>query len=314
MANRHLARSVALQTLFEWDFRSLPNDALDTVEEILDRNIEEFAPGIDEVQFIKDLTKGILSRLEQLDLIIAKAARDWPLDQTPVVDRNCLRLGLYELLFSKKDEVPARVAINEAIEIAKTFGGEKSGKFINGVLGTIYKEMGEPGKDDEPKKKKKKLKKKSDLTKEEIAKLPVKRLVGTVVYHVDESSGEPLFGFVHDVFGHWTLSKGGIKPEDELEPGLIREIKDEMNLDIEPMDKLGENEYIATDPEIGHMRKQVIYFLSKAKNPGEIKVNPESGGLSDAKWFPENDFDALKLYPDIKPLLDKGVAIVKKSL
>src|SRR3989338_9341467 len=144
MANRHLSRSIALQALFEWDFPvSSPTgrSSAKKFSEIIDRLVGEFGEGA-EKDFIDKLAKGILKKREVLDTIIAKAAKDWPLDQTPLVDRNVLRLGLYELLFASKEEVPARVAINEAIELAKSFGGERSGKFINGVLGTIYKEMG----------------------------------------------------------------------------------------------------------------------------------------------------------------------------
>ncbi len=120
---------------------------------ILEHNIKEFAPGLEETKFIDDLMGGIMAHLGEIDKIIEKAAPQWPLDQIALVDRNVLRLGIYELLFGNRDEVPPKVAINEAIELAKTFGGDSSGKFINGVLGTIYREIGEPGKDDAPPKK-----------------------------------------------------------------------------------------------------------------------------------------------------------------
>lgn len=118
--------------------------------EIVSHNIGEFGSGLEDTQFVSDLVDGVLSHLEQLDAIIEKAAPQWPIEQIAVVDRNILRLGLYELLFGSRDEVPPKVAINEAIELAKSFGGESSGKFVNGVLGTIYREIGEPGKDDAP--------------------------------------------------------------------------------------------------------------------------------------------------------------------
>ena len=156
MANRHLSRSVSLQSLFEWDFNDY-NQA--TWREVVARNIEEFAPGLDDNTFVYNLVEAVIKQRDKLDLIIEKAAPEWPIAQIAIVDRNVLRLGLYELLFADKKEVPARVAINEAIELAKTFGGENSGKFVNGVLGAIYKEMGEPGKDDIPAKKQAKKKK-----------------------------------------------------------------------------------------------------------------------------------------------------------
>ncbi|RJQ13860.1 transcription antitermination factor NusB [Candidatus Parcubacteria bacterium] len=145
MASRHLARSIAMQSLYEWDFWGGDQARL---EETINRNLAEFGPGLDEVAFVKRLISGVTEHLKELDNIIEKAAPEWPLSQITVVDRNILRLGLYELLFSDRSEVPPKVAINEAIELAKTFGGESSGKFINGVLGTVYREIGEPGKNE----------------------------------------------------------------------------------------------------------------------------------------------------------------------
>ena len=143
MATRQLCRSVVIQSLYEWDFSGRKNDLVG----ILERNIKEFASGVDEPDFIWNLANGIVGRMEEIDKIIEKAAPEWPLEQISIVDRNVLRLGLYELLYANRDEVPPKVAINEAIELAKSYGGPNSGKFINGVLGTIYREIGEPGKD-----------------------------------------------------------------------------------------------------------------------------------------------------------------------
>ena len=145
MANRHLSRSIALQTLYEWDFNGSKDSHLD---EILERNIKEFAPGLEDDKFVRNLIKGILENREKIDEIIVKTAPEWPLEQINLIDRNVLRLGIYELLFGKREEVPPKVAINESIELAKSFGGETSGKFVNGVLGTIYRAIGEPGKEE----------------------------------------------------------------------------------------------------------------------------------------------------------------------
>lgn len=145
MANRHLSRSVALQSLFEWDVRGQKKGAL---KDITDHNIQEFAPGMEDTDFISDLVLGTQKHLSDIDQLIIVSAPDWPLDQITNVDRNVLRLGIYELKFANAEDVPPKVAINEAIELAKTFGGASSGKFVNGILGTIYKEMGEPRKDE----------------------------------------------------------------------------------------------------------------------------------------------------------------------
>ena len=137
MATRQLARSVVLQSLYEWDFYRQQTDLLS----ILERNLAEFAPGIDEPEFAYRLLKGIIEHQKEIAAIIVKAAPEWPLDQIANIDRNALRIGLYELLYADPEEVPHKVAINEAIEISKNYGGPNSGKFINGVLGTVFKEM-----------------------------------------------------------------------------------------------------------------------------------------------------------------------------
>lgn len=139
-----------MQSLYEWDFKGKKNQLL---PDIIEHNIKEFAPGVEETQFVHDLVDGTLAKIKEIDKIIEKAAPQWPINQIAMVDRAVLRLGIYELLFGKRDEVPPKVAINESIELAKSFGGDASGKFVNGVLGTIYREIGEPGKDDQPKKK-----------------------------------------------------------------------------------------------------------------------------------------------------------------
>ncbi len=145
MASRHLARSIAMQSIFEWDFHGKDPSLL---QETVERNKKEFGPGLDEEYgFIDHLVKGITEHLAKIDALIEKAAPEWPIDQITSVDRAVLRLGLFELLFGSREEVPPKVAINEAIELAKSFGGESSGKFVNGVLGTVYREIGEPGKE-----------------------------------------------------------------------------------------------------------------------------------------------------------------------
>ncbi|MCX6765563.1 MAG: transcription antitermination factor NusB [Candidatus Moranbacteria bacterium] len=153
MANRHLQRSVAMQSLFEWDFQGRKNEE---VPEIVERNVQEFASGLEDSSFVKSLVEGVLKNRDKIDALIEKCAPEWPLDQVTAVDRNILRLGIYELMFGNYEEVPPKVAINEAIELAKTFGGENSARFVNGVLGTIYREMGEPLKDDDGQKRKQK--------------------------------------------------------------------------------------------------------------------------------------------------------------
>lgn len=151
MSNRHLARAIVLQSLYEWDF----HDGTQDPEPIVDRNLEEFAPEFDEKDFAKHLAEGVQKHKEEIDTTISTFAPDWPLPKITLVDRNVLRIGTYELIFD--GTIPSKVAINEAIELAKTFGGESSGKFVNGVLGAVYRNQIAKGveKDaDKPKEKK----------------------------------------------------------------------------------------------------------------------------------------------------------------
>lgn len=296
MANRHLARSLVLQSLFEWDFEDKGKKNLDG---ILARNAKEFAEGMDDPTFMNNLAKQVVEKKKDIDDIIEKAAPEWPIAKISVIDRNILRIGLFELLFGERDQVPAKVAINEAVELAKAFGGENSSKFVNGVLGAVYKEIGEPGKEETTKKKKKI----EDIPYE---KMPIKRLGGAVVYAKD---GETTYlAFVHDIFGHWTLSKGKLEPDEDLQEGTIREIKEEIGLDITLEAVLGENEYVANHPEEGKIRKSVTYFL--AQSPFTPVKLEESGGLDGAAWFTLEEIPTLNLYDDIIPLITKAVNIL----
>ena len=135
MSNRHLSRQIAMQALFEWDFNGKQGD----IKIIIENNLAEF-PGVGEGRvFVLELTEGVVKNLAAIDEIIVRHAPEWPIEQTPLVDRNVLRLGIYEMCFLKA--VPPKVAIDEAVELGKSFGGESSGKFVNGVLGAIYKEI-----------------------------------------------------------------------------------------------------------------------------------------------------------------------------
>jgi len=281
-----------MQTLFEWDFCGKNI----SVEDAIRRNAEEFAPGGGDLPFMEELIKTVVAKSPELDLIITKAAPQWPLDRISIVDRNVLRIGLFELLFSDRAQVPPKVAINEAIELAKTFGGENSGKFVNGVLGAIYKEIGEPGKEETTKQKPKTV---IDPT-----KLPLEQLGGAVVYAKD---GEDFYlALVHDIFGHWTLSKGHIEEGEKEEEATIREMKEEIGIDVTIKEKLGENEYIASHPEKGKIRKRVCYFLAEAQYT-PLTLEAEKGGLDDARWFKLPEIVDLNIYDDILPIITKGV-------
>lgn len=145
MVNRHFARRIAIQTLYEWDFMDKKKE---DVKKSAEEKIKEFAPEFDEDTFVIDLVFGVIKNQKKIDELMKKYAPEWPIEKITIVDRNILRLGIYELKFSGKEGkslVPPKAVINEAIELAKAFGSGSSGKFINGVLGALYKTMVENG-------------------------------------------------------------------------------------------------------------------------------------------------------------------------
>ena len=149
-SNRHLGRIVALQTLYEYEFRSQSKDMSADIDSILDRNLDRYETTIDDKGFVGKLVKGVISKQKGLDKKIQPIAPEWPIDQIARIDCNILRIGLYELLYLAKT-VPPKVAINEAVELAKAFGSENSSKFINGVLGTAYRTLVEDKDNDSSK-------------------------------------------------------------------------------------------------------------------------------------------------------------------
>ncbi|MDO8562091.1 MAG: transcription antitermination factor NusB [bacterium] len=300
MANRHLARSVVLQVLFERDSLggAMTNES---VFARLKDYAMEFGARDSDMPFMKELVQMVLAKQKEIDDVIKGAAPEWPLEKIAAVDRNILRLGLAELLYADKTQVPGRVAINEAIELAKSFGGASSSRFVNGVLGAVYVELGEPDKNDGHKGRK------------EIrsGKMPTEHLAGAVVFA--RANGGIYLAFVHDIFGHWTISKGKVEENEDVQAGAIREIKEEMNLDIKIVRELGVNEYIANDPKIdgGKKRKRVTYFL--AESPfSELRLGP-SGGLDDAQWFPLADVGNLNFYDDTLKIIVPAINILAQK-
>lgn len=140
-SNRHLGRIISLQSLYEYEFRQKAGDQTVDIDNVVAKNIEPYARALGDTEFVRDLTRGVFDEIEQLDTELQPLAPEWPISTISAIDRNVLRIGLFELT-RRADAVPPKVAINEAVELAKAFGSDNSSKFVNGVLGTAYRNIG----------------------------------------------------------------------------------------------------------------------------------------------------------------------------
>ena len=283
--SRRDARIVIIQALFENDFHQREPDSAYMIQ-IFNAIAREHNPALVDNEYAKKVLAGIASKYYDINAIIERAAPDWPLDKIGSVDRNILRLGVFELLFGKDLEVPGRVALNEAIEITKMFLGDGARRFVNGVLGSIYTEVKDPAEDAYVPK-----------------KMQHKKSVGGVIFRLDED-GSPWFAFVHDVFGKWTLSKGGLEEEESIDNGLKRVIKDEIGVAIEVIEKIGSNAYKA-HPPTGPVLKEVTYLL--ARTDDDLLTLKETEGLDQAKWFSFDEAKKLSFYPDLRQIILDGM-------
>jgi len=292
MASRHLSRSIVLQSMYEWDFYNRKEGSLDS---ILKRDIEKFGPDLENLDFIKKLAEGILKNLSKIDKLISISAPERPIEQISIIDRNILRIGLFELLYAKKEEVPPKVAINEAIELAKNFGGENSSKFINGVLGTVFKEIpGYKGKEDASN---------GRVIEETLAAASVFRKKDDVYQMV----------LILDIFGYWTFPKGHKENEEEIEETIKREIAEETGLkEVKIIKKLGERSYMAKDPEKGRIKRNITDFLVEAFGDTELKIE-KSPGIKDGKWFNIDEVLELKRYPDAEEVFQKAISYLEEN-
>lgn len=263
---------------------------------------KEFGARESDLPFMKTLLQTTIAKQKEIDEVIVRAAPEWPLEKIAAIDRNILRLGLTELLFSDRAQVPAKVAINEAIELAKSFGSASSSRFVNGVLGAVYVELGEPGKNEGAARKQPSAKP---------GKMPVEELIGGVVYARD--GGEVYLALVHDIFGHWTLSKGKLQKDEDQHAGVIRKVKEEIGLDVEVEDMLGENEYVANDSNAagGKKKRHATYYLARSSFT-DLALKRE-GGLDDAQWFPLASVGDLNFYDDILPVVTRAINLLAQK-
>jgi len=286
MSNRHLARTLVLQSLFQWDF----NERKENIKKLLEFNRQEFAPDFDDQGFSDGLINELVDKVKVIDEMILKYAPEWPLDQITPVDRNVLRIGIYELKYAQ--DIPPKVAINEAIELAKTYSGVSSGKFINGVLGSIYKDMQEKGE-------------KKDLEKEP----PREFSAGGVVYR--QESDNYMFIVIYDAYDKWTFPKGHIKEEEDQEKAAKREIGEEVGIkQLVNQGYLGSIDIKVNEPNKRAVPKTVHYYLFETSETN-IKIAKKEPGVQEAKWATQVEVLEIIGYENAKEIFIKALELLK---
>lgn len=284
MSNRHLARTLTLQTLFQWDF----NGQTENVNDILAYNFKEFAIDFDDDGFSKELVGGVVKNKKEIDALITKFAPEWPLDQITTSDRNCLRIGIYELKFDKT--IPPKVAINEAIELAKAYGGDSSGKFINGVLGSIFKEMEKAGEKPNM----------DEKIKEETS-------AGGVVYY--KNSNEHKIVLILSAHNKWALPKGHKNENENEKDTALREVTEETGLsNLKVLDYLCESQVKIKQPKTITVLKTIKFYLIESVN--DKIIVPKIDELKDVQWFSPSEAYKKTDYDNVRKALDKAYSIL----
>lgn len=295
MASRHLSRISVLQALFTSDMHG--DLSLLRVLKDLQANTASVPQGDEDQPFSEKLLRGIVAKRAEIDAVIEKAAPQWPLAKIAAVDRNVLRLGLYELLYGDTASVPPKVALNEAIELAKTFGGDSSSRFVNGVLGAVYRSIGSPRRDEAPKEKP------DGRVKEYRA--------GVFVALV--RNGTVSLALVRDRFDQWTLPKVRAEEEELSETAARRAIEEMLGIVLSvPFSPLGEHEHEAHEPGTGTFVRHIAYFLACAEKKYTLHV-PDGASITEARWVSEHELAELPLYDDLRAIIDSGVALARKK-
>lgn len=294
MASRHLSRIAALQALFASDIvlaGSAPLSA-DMLLEAREKNIDSLAHDDEDKKFTEALLKGVAAKQSELDGVLEKAAPQWPINKIAAIDRNILRIGLYELLFGATVSVPPKVALNEAIELAKTFGGDTSPKFVNGVLGSVYRSLGSPRKEEAPKEN------------DEIG------YSAGVVVCAKIGDDEWAVALVLDAFDTWTVPKSKVKEGELSKDAALRAASEELGLtQVELCATIGEHTYDAHTPAQGRTKRVVGYFVGCTEKAPLAPVKKRS--VKDARWFPLHELAEAQVYDDLRPVIESGIEAVR---
>jgi len=262
---------VVLQSLYEWDF-----DEERDIAEILKRNIENSGFKVDE-EFCRKIIKGTVEKISEINDLIKKTAPEWPLEQIATIDRSILRIGIYELIYDA--EVPPKAVINEAVELGKEFGGENSGKFINGVLGTIYRAS----------------------SKYEEENLIIS--AGGIIYRVE--NGKNFFIIVKNPYDKWTFPKGKVEEGETWQEAAVREIQEETGItEAEILGEVGEIKFTDKSGE-EVIKKSVHFYLIRTTQVNTI-INPEAH-IKEIKWVEEGEVLNHLDYPNLVDLFKKAV-------
>lgn len=275
---RHQSRMVALQTLYEWDFDEGKN-----VSDVLQRNIENSGLKV-EIPFCEKIVKGVADNIDAINAKIRETAPEWPIEQIAGIDRSILRIGIYELIFDK--EVPPKAVINEAVELGKEFGGENSGKFVNGVLGTIYRA--------------------SERYEDE-------NLVtssGGIIFRKD--GPHTYFVVVKNPYDKWTFPKGKVEENETWQEAAVREIQEETGIkEAEILGEIGEIKFTDKSGE-EPIKKSVHFYLIKT-NQIEITEKPiESAHIKEVKWMEKEEVLNSLGYDNLADLFKKAIEEVDK--
>jgi N utilization substance protein B len=281
MSNRHLARTLVLQSLFQWDF----NQQSENIHQILENNKKEFAPDFEDQNFSESLLNKVIDHLKDIDGLIKKFAPEWPIEQITLVDRNVLRMGIYELKLA--GDIPPKVAINEAIELAKTYSGESSGKFVNGVLGSVFKAMQEKGE-----------------KKEFESEMPREYSAGGVVYR--QGGDDYRFILVLDAYGKWTFPKGHVEEKEDQAKAAEREVGEEVGVKIiKNLGHLGSIDIKVNEPSKRPVPKTVNYYLLEtADTKLKVTTAPE---VKDAKWVSQQEALEIISYENAKEIFQNAL-------